>query len=81
MKKYYTGGEVRKRIDTLQRVNSKEGNADAQEATIMETFFDPDIRGAAWVGFFMCTIQQFTGMNAILFYSAQLFGSDDGGMT
>ena len=46
----------------------------------METFFDPDIRGAAWVGFFMCTIQQFTGMNAILFYSAQLFGSS-GGMT
>ena len=44
----------------------------------METFFDPEIRGAAWFGFFLVSFQQLTGINAILFYSAQLFGNDDG---
>ena len=29
---------------------------DEEEPSIKETFFDPEIRGAAWVGFFMCTI-------------------------
>lgn len=70
MKKFYTGMEVRKRLDALQSSGRNEGNHEAQEPTITETFFDPRIRGAAWVGFWLATIQQWTGINAVIFYSA-----------
>ena len=75
MKKFYRGMEVRKRLDMLDQ-QKREGNQAAQEVTIKETFFDSEINGAAWVGFFLVTFQQLTGINAILFYSAQLFGSN-----
>ena len=78
MKKYYKGMEIRRRIDALSAGKS-EGDAGAQEVTMKETFFDPTIRKAAWIGFFMVFFQQSTGINAILFYSAQLFGG--GGLT
>ena len=79
MKKFYRGMEVRRRLDALQSQSKpKEGHADAQEPTIVETFFDPNIRGSAWVGFWLATFQQWTGINAVIFYSAQLFGSTDG---
>ena len=57
MKKFYRGTEIRRRIDDLQADTKKEGNQEAQENTIMETFFDPEIRGAAWVGFFLVSFQ------------------------
>ena len=41
----------------MQADTKKEGNQEAQENTIMETFFDPEIRGAAWVGFFLVSFQ------------------------
>ena len=53
-----------------------EGEGEAQEETIKDTFLDPRIRGAAWVGFWLCTFQQFTGINAVMFYSGQLFVPD-----
>jgi len=57
MKKFYSGMEVRRRLDALNSSSKKEGNQAAQEVTIKETFFDPEIRGAAWVGFMLVTIQ------------------------
>ncbi len=56
MKKFYSGMEVRRRLDALNSSSKKEGNQAAQEVTIKETFFDSEIRGAAWVGFMMVTI-------------------------
>ena len=77
MKKFYTGMEVRRRLDALQAGSQRnEGKQESQEVTIKETFLDPRIRGAAWVGFWLVTIQQLTGINAVIFYSAQLFGRD-----
>lgn len=57
MKKFYSGMEVRRRLDALQnQAKPKEGHLEAQEPTITETFFDPSIRSSAWVGFWMATI-------------------------
>ena len=80
MKKFYSGMEVRRRLDALQNASKPKENyqENSQEPTIMETFFDPRIRASAWVGFWMATFQQWTGINAVIFYSANLFGSDDG---
>jgi len=78
MKKYYKGMEIRRRIDALS-VGKNEGSSDVQEVTMKETFFDPRIRKAAWIGFAFVFFQQSTGINSILFYSAQLFGG--GGLT
>jgi len=83
-KKWYHPTEVRKRLDALNaEAQKQEGSQEAQEETIKDTFFDPRIRGAAWVGFWLCTAQQFTGINAIMFYSGQLFVPADstGGLT
>ena len=77
MKKFYTGVELGRRLETLKNA-SKPKEGQAQEPTITETFFDPEIRSSAWVGFWLATFQQWTGINAVIFYSAQLFGSDDG---
>lgn len=79
MKKYYSGMEIKRRIDALEVSDADEGDKVAQEVTMKETFFDPKIRKAAWVGFFFVFFQQFTGINSILFFSAQLFGG--GGLT
>ena len=58
MKKFYKGTEIRRRIDELKAEMNKEGNEEVgQERTMMETFFDPEIRGAAWVGFFLVSFQ------------------------
>lgn len=56
MKKFYSGMEVRRRLDALQAQSKpKEGHLEAQEPTITETFFDPNIRSSAWVGFWLAT--------------------------
>ena len=55
-KKYYEPTEVRRRLDMLKAdAKKQEGSQEAQEETIKETFLDPRIRGAAWVGFWLCT--------------------------
>lgn len=56
MKKFYSGNEIRARLDALQSSGKIEGNSEAQEVTIYESFFDPRIRTASWVGFTMVTI-------------------------
>lgn len=78
MKKFYSGNEIRARLDALQSSGKIEGNSEAQEVTIYESFFDPRIRTASWVGFTMVTIQQLTGINAVIFYSGQIFGRAEG---
>jgi len=54
----------------------EEGSGEVQEETIKATFLDPRIRGAAWVGFWLCTWQQLSGINAVMFYSGQLLVPD-----
>ena len=52
MKKFYAESEIRERIDKLS-VSKNEGNPIAQAVTIKETFFDPQLRTASWVGFWL----------------------------
>lgn len=80
MKKYYKGNEVKNRIDALAVIKT-EGNAEAQEVSIKETFTDPEIRSSAWVGFWLVTFQQLTGINSVLFYSGQTFGDENDGLS
>jgi len=77
MKKFYEPNEIRNRLDQLNNeAQNQEGSEEAQEETIKQTFMDPKIRGAAWVGFWLASFQQLTGCNAIFFYSGQLFVPD-----
>ena len=39
-------------------------------------FCDPKYRRASWVAFVMGALQQFSGVNVVFFYSAQLFEGD-----
>ena len=55
MKKFYKETEIRGRLDALS-LSKNEGNAAAQAVTIKETFFDPQIRTASWVGFWLVVI-------------------------
>ena len=55
MKKFYKETEIRGRLDALS-LSKNEGNAAAQAVTIKETFFDPQIRKASWVGFWLVVI-------------------------
>ena len=59
MKLFYEPGEVQNRLDALSAESAKEGTSasEGQEETFKETFFDPRIRGAAWVGFWLATFQ------------------------
>ena len=78
LKKIYNDpDEIKYRLDQLQNAaNAQKQNSGEKEAGMVATFTDPSIRSAAWVGFFFSTFQQLTGMNAIMFYSGQLFGTD-----
>jgi len=78
MKKFYSGMELRRRLDALNAKDSHAQGGENEKVSIKEAFTEKRIRGSAWVGFWMATFQQLTGINAVLFYSAQLFGSTDG---
>lgn len=68
MKKFYSGMEVQRRLEAMSSSNKKV-QREGDQVTITETFLNKSIRGAAWVGFWMATFQQLSGINAIMFYS------------
>lgn len=55
MKRYYSGEEVKRRLEALPSGNAE--GSQAEGPTIIDTFFDKQIRKAAWVGFFLVTAQ------------------------
>lgn len=67
------------RMDEIQVVSSghtdEEGEISLKVAqpTFKDTFCNPAIRRAAWVGCSLSVIQQLTGINAIMFYSSSIF--------
>lgn len=62
---------------------NEDGNAELKikEVTTSETFFNPVIRKAAWVGLALAVFQQLTGINAIMLYSSELFADSDSSLT
>jgi len=70
MKRFYHPSEVKARIAALIAAEDKDS---AVEETYKQTFFDPQIRGAAWAGVGLATFQQLTGANIINLYSADFF--------
>ncbi len=44
--------------------------------TYAETFFDPALRRASWIGCTLAALQQLTGINSIIFYSTTIFESE-----
>lgn len=47
--------------------------AKIHKVTMKETFLEPTIRKAAWIGCTLLAIQQLTGVNAFIFYSNYMF--------
>ena len=82
MKRFYHESSVQKRIEAIQIENIEHARPSEtirdNSETIRDTFLNPKIRGAAWVGFWLASFQQLTGINAVMFYSGQLFAADDG---
>jgi hypothetical protein len=56
MKKFYNGDEARKRLQALSAGDNKKDGEEKVAVSISETFLNPEIRGAAWVGFWLVTI-------------------------
>lgn len=46
------------------------------QPSMRDTFCDPNIRQAAWVGCALSVFQQLSGINAIIFYSSSIFAGD-----
>ena len=72
MKRCYTEDEVKLRISQISGAGLDDG-ANEDDVSYWASFTDPAIRGSAWIGFNLAMLQQWTGINAIIFYSAQLF--------
>ena len=73
MKRFYEPDEIKARIESLNQAAQAKGGA---EETYKDTFFNPTIRRAAWVGIGLATFQQLSGINAIIFFSGSLFEKD-----
>ena len=73
MKKFYHPSEIKARLASMAASDSEGG---AGEVSYYDTFFDPSIRRAAWVGIGLATFQQLTGINGIIFFSGTLFSAD-----
>ncbi len=84
LSKIYAREQVSMRMDEIVVSNSghtdPDGNAQLKivQPTYKETFCDPTIRRAAWMGCFLASFQQLTGINAFMFYSSTIFSSGDG---
>lgn len=69
------------RMDEIQVINTGHQDEDGEaslkiaQPTYSETFCNPVIRKAAWIGCTLSVIQQLTGINAIMFYSGTIFTS------
>ena len=72
MKRCYKVNEVKLRITQIPGCG-EENATNQEDVSYWETISDPAIRKSAWVGFVLAMLQQWTGINAIIFYSSQLF--------
>lgn len=68
-------------MDEIQVINTGHTDSDGEanlkiaQQTFGDTFCNPVIRRAAWVGCTLSVIQQLTGINAIMFYSSAIFAN------
>ena len=77
-KRTFSEQEAKKRLEQIILPVDNELGESEENVGYYAAFVDPKYRGASWVAFWMGMLQQWTGMNAIVFYSAQLFaGSSD----
>ncbi len=65
--------QVLKKMDTLADVNSFIAKLKLGEATMNETIFMKKYRPALLLAFFIAFFNQFSGINAILYYSPRIF--------
>ena len=72
----FTKTEVRKRLEQIILPVKNEMGESEENVGYCMAFSDPKYRGASWVAFIMGMIRQWTGMQAIIFYSAQLFAGN-----
>jgi len=72
MSKIYKRSQVAARIEEVTVEQNQNAN---QGPSYKETFCDPRIRRAAWIGCSISVFQQLTGINAIIFYSSTIFNN------
>jgi len=72
MSKIYKRSQVAARIEEIAVEQNQNAN---QGPSYKETFCDPRIRRAAWIGCSISVFQQLTGINALIFYSASIFSN------
>ena len=72
---YATEAEVQFRMNQLSAGTQKDSSAD--EVTKLQVFTDPTYSKASWVGTLTLSFAQLTGINAVMFFSSQIF-SDSG---
>ena len=70
MKRMYKKEEVKMRAAMIQTTASGGGEGNDDEPSYTQAFTDPTIRGSAWIGFNLAMLQQWTGINTIIFYSS-----------
>ena len=79
MNKIYKPEFVSERIDAIdvREIVGLEYVFKIHTPTMTETFCEPAIRRASWIGCTVSVIQQMTGINAIIFYSTFIFTDDE----
>jgi len=70
MGKMYPQMDIHERIEQIVIQEGQKG-----QVSLKQTFCDPVIRQAAWVGCSLSVFQQLTGINMIIFYSSSIFSS------
>jgi len=80
--KIYIKEQIKMRMDEVQIQQEsdhtdEDGNSSLKvsQPSTRDTFCDPNIRRAAWVGCALSIFQQLSGINAIIFYSSTIFAS------
>ncbi len=71
MSKIYKKNQVAARIEEI--AEEQKETKENQGPSYSETFCNPKIRRAAWIGCSVSVFQQLTGINAIIFYSSSIF--------
>lgn len=71
LSKIYIQEHIPYRMDEITVAN--DDVIDNKKKTMYDSFFDPQIRRAAWIGCAISCFQQLSGINAIIFYSSAIF--------
>lgn len=71
--KMYDKSQVQARLNQINVPKSDSTESLVKQPSMSETFCEPTIRRAAWVGCALSFFQQASGINAIVFYSASIF--------